>query len=97
MTDLITYVHGVPVRKSGVAFQQIIREYAKYVETGLTPEAVSYLLDQQDNTTRVLESEIGMLKDECLRYAMKLEEYESVGSLALFRLLKNKYKNGELK
>ncbi len=90
MTDLITYVHGVPVRKSGVAFQQIIREYAKYVETGLTPEAVRWLQDIQNEQIRQLEEQL-------LEANMKLEEYESIGSRMLFRLLKNKYKNGELK
>ena len=29
MSDLITYIQGVPVRKDGVTFQQILRAYGE--------------------------------------------------------------------
>lgn len=82
MEQLITYVHGVPVRQSGVTYQEIVRNYAKYVETGLTPEEAARLKERQRD-----------LEEQLLNARLELEEYRSIGSRMLFRLLKNRYKN----
>jgi len=90
MTRLTTYIHDFPVRNSGVSYQELARVLAKYEDTGLTPEAVQWLIDKHDEEVEKLESQL-------LEAKLALEEYESIGSRMLFRLLKNKYKNGELK
>lgn len=72
MSELITYVRGYPVRKEGVTYQQILREFAK-------------------NEQRIKE-----LEHELTAARLELEEYQAIGSKMLFRLLKNKFRNGDM-
>ena len=85
MERLTTYVHDAPVRNSGVSFAQVVGLLAKYEDTGLTPEAVGWLLDQLDEA-----------KDQLASALLELEAYKAEGSLMLFRVLKYNRKNKDV-
>ena len=95
MTKLTIYIHDTPVRQSGITYEDCIRRLAEYEDTGLTPKAVKWLIEQNEEDAKDYRATIQRLEDDIIALTIKLQQYEDEGPVRLFRLLKNKYKNGE--
>ncbi len=96
MERLTTYVHDYPVRASGVSYQEAIRKLAQYEDILTAPGALQKLLDNLNSEIQrceLLKAEVDDVADKLTAAEMELEGYRSEGSLMLFRLLKNKYRN----
>ena len=93
MDRLTTYIHDTPVRQSGVTYEATIQKLAQYEDSGLTPDAVRWLLSDNEKLEKQHKSEIQGLEDEIISLRLYLQEYEEEGPVRLFRLLKNRFKN----
>lgn len=90
MSELITYVQGYPVRKDGVTYAQILRAY------GEDEKRIAELEDKLESMRYDNSLTVAELETRLATTLLKLEDYQSIGSTMLFRLLKNKCKNGEM-
>ena len=98
MNRLTTRVHDIPVRQSGVMWATAVQKLCEYEDTGKAPKDISEMariIDEKESELFNLNLKLDEAESRLLDAQMLLEAYQAEGSLMLFRLLKNKYKNKE--